>query len=69
MGLRLVRGNKRSLAPGMCFSDEPMIVIPGEFGLRLEDCFHVTEEGAETFTPQSPSIDRPFGSVLAEGIS
>jgi Xaa-Pro dipeptidase len=59
----LVRGNKLPLKPGMCFSDEPMIVIPGQFGLRLEDCFHVTETGAQTFTPQSPSIDKPFGDI------
>lgn len=56
----LVRGNKTKLEPGMCFSDEPMIVLPGEFGIRLEDCFHVTEEGAKTFTPQSESIGQPI---------
>ncbi len=56
----LVRGSKVRLEPGMCFSDEPTIAIPGEFGIRLEDCFHVTEDGAAMFTPQSPSIDRPF---------
>lgn len=56
----LVRGNKTPLAPGMCFSDEPMIVIPGEFGIRLEDCFYMTEAGPKLFTPQSPAIDRPF---------
>jgi Xaa-Pro aminopeptidase len=58
----LVRGNKTPLAPGMCFSDEPGIYIYGEFGVRLEDCFHVTENGAELFTHQSPSIDDPFGA-------
>jgi Xaa-Pro aminopeptidase len=58
----LVRGNKTPLAPGMCFSDEPGIYIYGEFGVRLEDCFHVTENGAELFTKQSPSIDDPFGA-------
>ena len=57
----LVRGNKTKLAPGMCFSDEPTIAIPGEFGVRLEDCFYVTEDGAKMFTAQSPSIDQPFG--------
>lgn len=57
----LVRGNKTKLEAGMCFSDEPTIAIPGEFGVRLEDCFHVTEDGAKMFTPQSPSIDQPFG--------
>ena len=57
----LVRGNKLRLQPGMCFSKEPMIVLPGEFGIRLEDCFHVTADGPRTFTPQSPSVDQPFG--------
>ena len=59
----LVKGNRTSLAPGMCFSDEPMITNYAEFGVRLEDCFHVTENGAEFFTPPSPSIDDPFGNV------
>jgi Xaa-Pro dipeptidase len=57
----LVRGNKTKLEPGMCFSDEPMIAIYGEFGVRLEDCFYMTEDGGRMFTPQSPSIDQPFG--------
>jgi Xaa-Pro dipeptidase len=56
-----VRGNKTLLRPGMCFSDEPMIAIYGEFGIRLEDCLYITEQGPQLFTPQSPSIDRPFG--------
>jgi Xaa-Pro dipeptidase len=47
--------------PGMVFSDEPGIYIRGEFGVRLEDDMHVTENGAALFTPQSPSIDHPFG--------
>jgi Xaa-Pro dipeptidase len=57
----LVRGNTLALAPGMSFSDEPGIYIRGEFGVRLEDCMHITENGAELFTPQSPSFDDPFG--------
>ena len=56
----LVRGNRTALQPGMCASNEPMIVMPGEFGVRLEDHFHVTEHGAQWFTPPSPAIDRPF---------
>ena len=55
-----VRGNKTPLQPGMCFSDEPMIAIYGEFGLRLEDCLYITENGAKFFTQPSPAIDRPF---------
>ena len=56
----LVRGNKLPLAPGMVFSDEPGIYIPDEFGVRLEDDMVITETGAELFTPQSPSLERPF---------
>jgi Xaa-Pro dipeptidase len=55
-----VRGNKTPLAPGMCFSDEPMIAIYGEFGIRLEDCLYMTDGGPRFFTQPSPSIDRPF---------
>ena len=55
-----VRGNKTPLAPGMCFSDEPMIAIYGEFGIRLEDCLYITESGPKFFTEPSPAIDRPF---------
>jgi Xaa-Pro dipeptidase len=55
-----VRGNKTPLAPGMCFSDEPMIAIYGEFGIRLEDCLYVTEDGAKYFSQPSPAIDKPF---------
>lgn len=57
----LVRGNSLPLAPNMCFSDEPGIYIRGEFGVRLEDDMHITENGAELFTPQSPSLENPFG--------
>jgi Xaa-Pro dipeptidase len=57
----LVRGNKLPLAPGMTFSDEPGVYIPGEFGVRLEDDMYITPEGAKLFTPQSPSIEQPFG--------
>lgn len=57
----LVRGNTLPMAPNMCFSDEPGIYIRGEFGIRLEDDMHITETGAELFTPQSPSLEDPFG--------
>ena len=56
-----VRGNKTPIQPGMCFSDEPTIVIYGEFGIRLEDCLYITPDGPKFFTSQSPSIDKPFG--------
>jgi Xaa-Pro dipeptidase len=58
----LVRGNTLKLEPGMTFSDEPGIYIRGEFGVRLEDDMVITESGAELFTPQSPSLEQPFGS-------
>src|SRR5262245_56757222 len=51
-----------TLQPGMVFSDEPGVYIKGEFGVRLEDDMHVTPNGAELFTPQSPSIEEPFGA-------
>lgn len=56
----LVRGDKTPLQPGMCFSNEPMIVIPGRFGVRLEDHFHVTEDGAAWFTQPQASLEKPF---------
>jgi Xaa-Pro dipeptidase len=55
-----VRGNKTPIAPGMCFSDEPMIAIYGEFGIRLEDCVYITDEGAKFFTQQAGSLDHLF---------
>jgi Xaa-Pro dipeptidase len=55
-----VRGNKTPIQPGMCFSDEPMIAIYGEFGIRLEDCLYITESGPKFFSQPSPAIDRPF---------
>ena len=54
-----VRGNTTRIEPGMCFSDEPTIAIYGEFGIRLEDCLHITPNGPKMFTPQSPSIEHP----------
>ncbi len=56
----LVKGNTLKLEPGMVFSDEPGIYIPGEFGCRLEDDMVITETGAELFTPQSESLETPF---------
>jgi Xaa-Pro dipeptidase len=57
----LVHGETTPLAPGMCFSDEPGLYIPGKFGVRLEDCWHMTAAGPVFFTQPPPSIDRPFG--------
>jgi Xaa-Pro aminopeptidase len=57
----LVHGETTPLAPGMCFSDEPGLYIPGKFGVRIEDCWYMTAGGPKFFTQPPPSIDRPFG--------
>jgi Xaa-Pro dipeptidase len=59
----LVRGDKTALEPGMCFSNEPMIVMPGAFGVRLEDHFYMTEAGPRWFTEPSASLAEPFAGV------
>jgi len=63
--VNLVHGETTPLAPGMCFSNEPGIYIPGKFGVRLEDCFHMTASGPKYFSMPPPSIDDPFGSTGA----
>jgi Xaa-Pro dipeptidase len=45
----------------MCFSNEPGLYLPGRFGIRLEDCFHMTESGPQWFTQPSRSLEAPFG--------
>ena len=57
--IHLVRGNTRPLEAGMCFSNEPAIVMPEEFGVRLEDCFYMAEDGRRYFSQPSPSIKQP----------
>ena len=57
----MVKGNKQILQPGMCFSVEPTISIPGEFGVRLEDCVYMTEQGPKWFSRTAKSISEPFG--------
>ncbi len=57
----LVLNNELPLAAGMCFSNEPMICVPGEFGVRHEDHFYITDDGPRWFTQPAPSIDDPFG--------
>lgn len=59
--VNLVRGEKTRLAPGMCFSNEPGLYLPGSFGIRLEDCFHMTEAGPKWFSVPPRSIDAPMG--------
>lgn len=56
----IVRGNQTPLKPGMCFSNEPMIVFPGRYGIRLEDHIHMTEEGPQWFTIPAQGPSQPF---------
>lgn len=57
----LVKGNTTILKPGHTFSNEPGIYVPGEFGVRVEDDIVITDNGAEFLSPQSPSLEDPFG--------
>jgi Xaa-Pro dipeptidase len=58
----LLKGNKLKLEPGMTFSNEPGIYIPGEFGIRIEDCFVVTSDGGHHLGGmETTALDRPFG--------
>jgi Xaa-Pro dipeptidase len=56
----LVRNDETPLAAGMCFSDEPGLYIPGEFGVRLEDCWYMGESGPKLFTPLAKSLEEPI---------
>jgi len=56
----LVRNDTTALQAGMCFSDEPGLYIPGEFGIRLEDCWHMSAAGPRLFTPLARAIDQPI---------
>ena len=59
--INLVRGETTKLAPGMCFSNEPGLYLPGKFGVRLEDCFHMTASGPKWFSVPPRSIEAPIG--------
>ena len=59
--VNLVHGETTRLAAGMCFSDEPGLYLPGRFGVRLEDCFHMTDAGPRWFSTPPTSIDAPLG--------
>ena len=56
----LVRNDMTPFQAGMCFSDEPGIYIPGEFGVRMEDCWYMTQAGPKLFTPLAKSIEQPI---------
>jgi Xaa-Pro dipeptidase len=59
--VNLVHGEATPLAPGMCFSNEPGIYLPGKFGIRLEDCFHMTARGPKWFSVPPKSLEEPIG--------
>ncbi|AJP71185.1 M24 family metallopeptidase [Sphingomonas hengshuiensis] len=59
--VNLVHGEATPLAAGMCFSNEPGLYFPGSFGVRVEDCFYMTDRGPRYFTQPPPSLDQPFG--------
>ena len=59
--VNLVHGEATPLAPGMCFSNEPGIYLPGKFGIRLEDCFHMTPAGPKWFSVPPKSLEDPIG--------
>lgn len=61
--VNFVHGEETKLAPGMCFSNEPGIYIFGEFGVRLEDCIYMSEDGPKWFTVPPDSIDDPIGRM------
>jgi Xaa-Pro dipeptidase len=63
--VNFVHGEKQSLQPGMCFSNEPGIYLPGEFGVRLEDCVYMTNKGIEWFTVPPDSLASPIGKLAA----
>lgn len=59
--VNLVHGEATPLAAGMCFSNEPGLYFPGKFGIRIEDCFYMTDRGPRYFTTPPSSLDQPFG--------
>jgi Xaa-Pro dipeptidase len=61
--VNFVHGETETLKPGMCFSNEPGIYLPGEFGVRLEDCIYMTDKGPQWFTKPPSSIDNPLGEI------
>lgn len=59
--VNLVLGEKTPLQAGMCFSNEPGLYVPGSYGVRIEDCFYMTEAGPRYFSTPPASLDAPFG--------
>ncbi|MCU7555571.1 Xaa-Pro peptidase family protein [Alteromonas sp. ASW11-19] len=67
--VNFVRGETTKLQPGMCFSNEPGIYIPGEFGVRLEDCLYMGEKGPHWFTEPPASLEKPIGKLVPLAVS
>lgn len=65
--VNFVHGEATPLQTGMCFSNEPGIYIPGEFGVRLEDCIYMTDNGPQWFTTPPESLDSPIGTLTPLG--
>ncbi len=61
--VNFVHGEITPLAAGMCFSNEPGIYIFDEFGVRLEDCIYMTEDGPAWFTVPPDSLEKPIGRL------
>ena len=61
--VNFVKGEQTQLSPGMCFSNEPGIYLPGKFGVRLEDCIYMTETGPAWFTEPPASLAQPLGKL------
>ncbi|WP_428968174.1 M24 family metallopeptidase [Sphingomonas sp. Xoc002] len=59
--VNLVHGEATPLAAGMCFSNEPGLYLPGKFGIRIEDCFHMTDSGPLWFSTPPKAIEAPIG--------
>jgi Xaa-Pro dipeptidase len=61
--VNFVHGEETLLAPGMCFSNEPGLYDFNSFGVRLEDCLHMTEKGPAWFTVPPDSLEEPVGRM------
>ncbi len=61
--VNFVKGEPMPLVAGMCFSNEPGLYIPGQFGVRLEDCLYMTDSGPAWFTVPPKSLAEPIGKL------
>lgn len=61
--VNFVHGEQTPLAAGMCFSNEPGLYDFDAFGVRLEDCLYLTEDGPAWFTVPPGSLDDPIGRM------